>query len=372
MKNLGNTVRIFSDHQEGLNQNDEIDGVPIKRIRKNGLLFNIEELQKSIDQEDFDIINWHGSDTWSSYHLWRLRKRIEKNIVWTLHSGPLSVEDFKNLGPREVICLYKFWTNLLNKIFPASLTRKWINIPQLKHIIVPSKRLSNHLESIGIAKQKIAVIPSGVDTRLFRPMENRQVEQLRQSLGFDRNEPLILYLGPLSTFRGIDTVIAAMSIIQNKIPNARLVVLGRIKRAKNAAWLRHTMGSTRITPVMGILGQETVVQYLSLADVVVLPFKFWPQVECPLTVLESMAMEKPLITTWIGAIPEIVHNGENGILIPPKDPKEIADKVILLLRDESLSTEIGKKARKHVERFFDWRTIARQTLTIFNQVENNN
>ncbi len=85
-----------------------------------------------------------------------------------------------------------------------------------------------------------------------------------------------------------------------------------------------------------------------------------------------MAMEKPLITTWIGAIPEIVHDGENGILIPPKDPKEIADKVISLLQDKRLGIEIGKKARRHVERFFDWKTIVRQTLTVFNQAANNN
>ncbi len=372
MKNLGNTVQIFSDYQEGLNQDDEIDCVPIRRLRKNGFLFNIEELQKIINQEDLDIINWHGSDTWSSIHLWRLRKRIEENIVWTLHSGPLSVGDFKNIGLRQAICLYKYWNTLLNAVFPAAIIRKWVDIPQLKHIIVSSKRLSNHLESMGIAQEKIDVIPSGVDTHLFRPMENRRVEQLKQSLGFDRNEPLILYFGPLSTFRGIDTLIAAMPIIQNKLPNARLVVLGRGRKVKNESWPRHAISSTRVTPVMGILGQETLIQYLSIADVVVLPFKFWPQVECPLTVLESMAMEKPLITTWIGAIPEIVHDGENGILIPPKDPKEIADKVISLLQDKRLGIEIGKKARRHVERFFDWKTIVRQTLTVFNQAANNN
>jgi len=372
MKNLGNNVRIFSDHQKGLNQDDEIDCISIRRFRKKGFIFDMKELQKGINQEDFDILNWHGSDIWSSIHLWRLRKRIEKNIVWTLHSGPLSVKDLKNLSLTEAIFLYKYWNNLLNAVFPVSIIRKWVDIPQLKHITVPSKRLSNHLESMGIAKEKIDVIPSGVDTLLFRPTENLRAEQLKQGLGFDKNEPLIFYFGPLSTFRGIDTLIAAMPVIQKKIPNARLVVLGRTQKVKNEAWPRHAIGSARITFVRGFLWQETLVRYLSIADVIVLPFKFWPQVECPLTVLESMAMEKPLITTWIGAIPEVVQNGQNGMLVSPRNPKEIAEKVILLLRDESLSMDIGKRARKHVERFFDWGTIVRQTITVFNQIAGNN
>lgn len=368
IQDLGNSVQIFSDYQERLNPEDEIAGVPIRRFRKNGFLFNVEELQKGINQEDFDIINWHGSDTWSSFHLWRLRKRTEKNIVWTLHSGPLSVSDFKNLGLREAICLHEFWNNLLNTTIPAHIVRKWVNIPQLKHIIVLSKRLSNHLGLMKIGKDKIDVIPSGVDTSLFRPAENRVVEQLKQSLGFEGNERLILYFGPLSTFRGIDTLIAAMPTIQNRLPNVRLVVLGRTQEVKNESWFMRT----RATPVIGLLKQEILIQYMSIADVVVLPFKFWPQVECPLTVLESMAMEKPLITTWVGAIPEVVRDGENGILVPPKNPKEIADKVVLLLQDKSLSMEIGKKAREHVETFFDWGTIVQKTMAIFNQVISNN
>lgn len=370
MKNQGNNVKILTDHREETNKEDEIDCVPIRRIRKRGFLFDIEELKESINEEDFDIVNWHGSDTWSSFHLWRLRKRIRTNIIWTLHSGPVSMGDFRNIDSREVIRLYKRWNTLLNATLPAYVIRKWVDIPQLKQIIVPSKRLSNRLETIGIAREKIDVIPSGVDTRLFKPSEDRQVEQLKQSLGFDRSDALIFYFGPLSTFRGIDTLIAAMPIIQNELPNARLVVLGRSQEISNKLRSRHSTRS-RVTFVMGVLKQESVIQYLSLADVVVLPFKFWPQVECPLTVLESMAMEKPLITTEIGAIPEIICDGKSGILVSPKDPKEIADKVILLLQNESLGKAIGKEARRRVERFFDWKTVVQRTLTIFRQVADN-
>jgi glycosyltransferase involved in cell wall biosynthesis len=370
-RDLGNDVQVLSDRQEGCNGNEEIEGIPIQRIRKNGFLFDVEELQESINQEDFDIINWHGSDTWSSINLWRLRKRVKKNIVWTLHSGPLSVKDFKNLGARESICLYKNWNSLLNAVFPTFVIRKWTSVPQLKHIIVPSRRVSKHLESMGIAKEKIGVIPSGVDTHLFSSPDNQRMEQLKQNLGFDKNERLILYFGPLSTFRGIDTLIAAMPIIRKEIQNARLVVMGRVQKSENEKWVRRAVDLGKFTPVMGILEREMVIAYLSIADVVVLPFKFWPQVEIPLTVLESMSMGKPLITTSTGTISEIIQDGENGILVSPKDSKGIAEKVILLLKDDNLTLKIGKNARRHVENFFDWNIIVQQTLSVFNQVANN-
>lgn len=354
-----------------MNKEDEIDRVPIRRIRKRGFLFDIEKLKESINEEDFDIVNWHGSDTWSSFHLWRLRKCIRANIIWTLHSGPLSMGDFRNIDLREKIRLYKRWNTLLNATLPVQVIRKWVDIPQLKQIIVPSKRLSNHLETVGITGEKIAVIPSGVDTGLFKPSEDRRVEELKQGLGFDRNDALIFYFGPLSTFRGIDTLIGAMPIIQSELPNARLVVLGRNQEMSNRLRSKHST-KLRVTFVIGILKQESMIQYLSLADVVVLPFKFWPQVECPLTVLESMAMEKPLITTEIGAIPEIICDGKNGILVSPKDRKEIADKVILLLQNKNLGKAIGKEARRHVEKFFDWKTVVQRTLTVFRQVADNN
>jgi glycosyltransferase involved in cell wall biosynthesis len=110
-----------------------------------------------------------------------------------------------------------------------------------------------------------------------------------------------------------------------------------------------------------------LITYLSISDVVVLPFKFWPQVECPLTLLEAMAMEKPIVTTKVGAIPELISNEQNGLIIPSNEPKILASSVRRLLIDRDFAVEIGRNALKCAS-LYDWDCIVQNTVTAFDKV----
>jgi glycosyltransferase involved in cell wall biosynthesis len=89
-------------------------------------------------------------------------------------------------------------------------------------------------------------------------------------------------------------------------------------------------------------------------------------VECPLTVLEVMALGKPLITTYIGAIPEIVHNDENGLLVNPRS-KEIATAIGKLLLNRDLAIKLGNNAHKYVKKFHSWEHVIDQTARVFEE-----
>jgi len=347
----GNDVQILTNHGQGLPSEEEIDSVPVYRIRKGRFLFDREQLLESLNSGDADIINWHGSDVWSAVQFWRLRESLRKNIVWTLHSGILSMEDLKNLNMLEFFQLYKFWNNIFNAMIPKRFIKRWVRVPFLRHVITLSKRTAEKLKDYGLGEENVTPIPSGVDVNLFKPSGNTA------------EDFTVLYFGPLSSFRGVDVLLSAFKLVRKSLPNARLILLARESNSESL-WLKKAENLANVEIITGILDQKELIGHLSRGSVVVLPFKFWPQVECPLTVLEAMAMGKAVVTTSIGAIPEIIENWENGVLVPSKNSKELAEVVVKLLNDPSQRVEIGRKAHAYVGRFHDWNKIVKDTLDV--------
>lgn len=366
MKSIGNDIQIFSDKRGKFGECDEIQGLPIRRIKRKRFLLDTADLVQNMRGEDTDIINWHGSDTWSSFYLARLAKGKFKSVVWTLHSGPVSMSDLRNLTVRELPQLYRYWNNIISSVFPSSIIRKWVDSADLKLTITLSHRLLKHLRIMGIRLNGIRVIPSGVDTKRFKPY-NR--EKARENLGLSKEDPIVLYYGPLSSFRGVDTLLEAAPLIRRKVRSVRLLLLGRGHEANMR--IPDRLNGTCVEVKSTLLSEDAIIQYLDAADVVVLPFRFWPQVECPLTLLESMAMEKPVVTTFAGAISELINSRENGVLVPPRNPFVLADVVTKLLGDHELRSHIGANARIYVKDHFDWDIIVKQTLSAFEEALRN-
>ena len=355
MKKLGINVKMISDRQRGEEESEEIDSVPIARLKKRGLFLDTTSLGKLLDEENPNVVNWHCSDVWSSYYFWRLRKKTDFNAVWTLHSGLLTLDDVRNLGFQDVIQLYKFWNNFANAYFPKTMIRGWASIPSVKHIITLSKRTASRLVDFGVAPEKITSIPSGVDVDVFKPSKDPH-----------EDEHNILYFGPISSFRGIDVLLEAFAEIRQRFASARLVILARGAKP-DSRWVKKAGSSANLEIVGGTLDQGDVVRYLQRSSVVALPFKFWPQVECPSTVLEAMAIGKAVVTTSIGAVPEIVTSNENGMVIPPNDSKRLARVVVELLDRPEVREEMGRKARERVERFYDWQVVTENTMKILSK-----
>ncbi|XHH09217.1 MAG: glycosyltransferase family 4 protein [Candidatus Bathyarchaeia archaeon] len=360
MKSSGDTVEIISNAATGLAITEEILGVPVYRVKK-GLFFESQELLTLLNAIDVDVINWHGSDLLSALHFWRLRKKINKKIVWTVHSGKISFSDFEPLSISDKLRLYKFWNNLLNAIIPKYFIKKWINIPQLKIITTLSERTQKYIEKLGTNK-KVVTIRSGVDTSKYHPAIAEEISVINAKLGFNK-EPVVLYFGPLSSFRGADTFILALPEILKVYPSINIVILARNYTGKEEETRISKLipKAANVKVISGVLSQPELIQYLQASTIIVLPFKFWPQVECPLTILESMAIGKIVISTNIGAIPELIRNNVNGFLIEPGNVSELKNAIIKSLSDIAVSNKVNVNASFIIQQY-DWGRIAEDTL----------
>lgn len=273
LKCSGSTVCILTDYHQGLPTDEEINGIPIQRIKRGRFFLDSNQLVMSINRSNADIINW-VSGPLSAIYFWRLRNQVNNNIVWTIYKGGVSLKEIKNIRFSEIFSLHRFYTNILYSIGIGYMIRKGSDVEQVKKIIVWSERLKKYLINIGIKNEKIRVISSGVDTKVFRPTNTMNSENWKESLGFDRDDVIFLYFGPLSSFRGADTIISAMSSVVGKIPSANLILLARESQYEEKHLYEIANNSRYIRLITGIQKEEMIVRYLSVADIVVLPFRF--------------------------------------------------------------------------------------------------
>jgi glycogen(starch) synthase len=173
----------------------------------------------------------------------------------------------------------------------------------------------------------------------------------REPLPFD--EPRLLCLGRLSPEKGFDLAIEAFASVLRRFPKARLVISGdgtsrleleRIVAQKN---LGHCVD------FLGWVKPENVPALINRSTLVIMPSR---QESLPLVALEAALMERPVLATSVGGIPEVVVHEETGLLVKPEDSRALAEAIACLLQRPELAIRIGQNARRRAEQKFNWQS----------------
>lgn len=207
----------------------------------------------------------------------------------------------------------------------------------------------------GIDPRKVATIYSGVDLNKFNP--EGEHGDLRAELGIPPEAPVLGTAAVLRYAKGHEYLLEAMSGILASFPQTKLIIAGEGPREEI---LRGIIAGRKLGASVFLLGfQENIPRVLNTLDIFLFPSTEESLGQAP---TEAMAMGKPVVASRVGGLPELVQDGETGYLVSPADPKAIAEKVLLLLRDPQLRREMGARGRKFVEARFDSRLmIARLT-----------
>jgi glycosyltransferase involved in cell wall biosynthesis len=88
----------------------------------------------------------------------------------------------------------------------------------------------------------------------------------------------------------------------------------------------------------------------------------------PFAVLEALATGLPVVTTWVGGIPETIKNGKNGFLVEPFNVKQFSDRILFLLEHQSDAEEMGQRARKTILEEYDWRIVVKDAMKVYDEV----
>ena len=218
-------------------------------------------------------------------------------------------------------------------------TVQWI-LNSISHFVTYSKFMKEKLIKAGVNKERISVIPYGVDFENV-PQEN-----------FERE--YIIFSGRLSQEKGVDLFITAVSKIERK--RLKVIVIGDGPQREEYVDLTKKL-NLNIQFTGWLNNRKEYFRYLKKAYCVVVP-SLW--IECSgLVIGEAFACGTPVIGTNSGGIPELINNSGAGFVVE-RSADEIAERIGVLIEDKKLREEMGKKGRVFAEKYLSWeKNVAR-------------
>lgn len=209
-------------------------------------------------------------------------------------------------------------------------------------ILSPSKSLADELVREGL-KCPINVLQNSINVNLFKPTENLfDKEDAKRSFGVKNNS--ICYMGRLSYEKSIDQVIQAFAIINKKMPELNLMLIGDGPERKNLEKLAKNLKvSDSIIFTGSLFYNGDLVRALQANDLFISASK---SENMPLSVLEAMAVGLPMVLVKEKGLGELITENINGVFVKTDDPADIAEKILSLLSNSDLLNKFGQGSRQ--------------------------
>jgi len=228
-------------------------------------------------------------------------------------------------------------------------------------LITVSKAAEVHYAKIaGLDPSRIVTIYNGIDPQRFTPAEDKRA--IRDALGLPSEGLIVIMVGVMRAGKGQDVLLDAVASLPADSPPALFLLVGdgEERPALEAQAQRLHLANVRF------LGQRMdIPDLLRAADLFVLPSD---SEALPTVLLEAGAVGLPCIATRVGGIPEMIHDGENGLLIPPRQPQALAQAMVALLKEPPRLQAMGAKARESVLATFTLSQQARATTDLYEKM----
>ncbi len=240
-------------------------------------------------------------------------------------------------------------------------------------VITVSNAMRDELIELGFPKEKIRVCYNGVDPEKYSPeqVDEAKRKEIRNSYGLEDEDQMILFIGRLVWIKGADKLIMAMPHVLQKIPNAKLVIVGLGDMEEHLKSMVKGLNLQNAVKFrFEFVSEEERIAHYAACDLAVFPSLYEP---FGIVALEAMSMEKPVVVgaSGVSGMREIVITDgpeQCGFHINPSDPVDIAWGIISCLQNNDRKLEFGKNGRKRVLTEFTWDAIAEKTLEIYREV----
>ena len=213
---------------------------------------------------------------------------------------------------------------------------------------------------ISWGRPPIETVRQGLDFE--GPLLAPQPDGLRAELGVPEDARLIGMVANFKAQKDHRSLLAAMPEVLDAIPSSRLVLVGH---GPLEAEIREEISRRRLDGSVVIAGYRAdIPRLLAALDVFVLSSSFEG---LPIALLEAMALGTPSVVTGVGGVPEVVRDGREAVVVPPRDPRALASGIVAVLQDDDLRRRLGVAARERA-RVFDIRSAVRRTEEIYAEV----
>ena len=342
----GHEVKVFTSSDKNYSYNEVVNGVNVCRVKISSKFYNVPIANSLfsilLNEEKPDVIDAHQYPVYFS---------DVASLVSFLRKIPMFLHVHVVPDPKSV------FSGFVLKSYYRLFERFTLQASQC--IIAPSHVYQLMLARMGVNPERIRVVPYGVDLRRFNPAQNGS--DFRKRFGLEGSK-VILTVGRLNYQKGFHYLLKAMPKILRAVPNAKLVIVGEGELLSYLKGISKSLGLSNSVVFTGVLAQSSISEAYASADVFVLPSLFE---SLGISLLEAQAMEKPVVGTRVGGLPEALAEGKSGILVEAKKPNELAKATIRLLLDQSLAKSMGQYGRKFVESHYDLEKSVDKVLALY-------
>jgi len=313
---------------------------------------NYSELKKIIEKEGINLLHVHVWNPASGRYGFLAAQRLNIPYILTEHD-PFKLSPFKNWikkklikDARGIIAISEKNKEVLGKLYPS-------------------------------LKKRISTIHNGIDTTWFvsqllsfSPLEKEkyreqafEVEERSPRAGTEMTTPIVATIAELHPRKGLIYLLKACDILAKKDLNFKCIIIGEGEQRKE---IESYIKTHQLERYIKLLGRRYEIPHLLAAsDVFVLPSL---NEAFGLVLLEAMMAGLPIIATNNGGIPEIIEDGKNGILVPPKDAQAIAENIEKILSSPELRKKMSEKNQEDVRKKFEVKDMVKKTEEVYRSI----
>jgi glycosyltransferase involved in cell wall biosynthesis len=236
-------------------------------------------------------------------------------------------------------------------VYLAKKHERFVLRPAVKNADAVIALTGQMKEKIGEYYKKDAfVIPNGITLDEYVGLSKGN---LRAELQMGRSDKVIIYIGRLSPVKGVEYLIRAMRLVKDKAPDTKLILIGDGSEREKIQSIIKQLNLEQLIIHLPQVPNKNIPKYAVASDVLVLPSL---SEGFPMTILEAMASGLPVVSTRVSGLPEIVKEGINGFLVEPGNPEQLAEKILLLLKNDETRAMMSANNKESVKQY-SWENV---------------
>ena len=264
--------------------------------------------------------------------------------------------------------LRKFGVSPSSSLFKLFLVFRNFMLKKADAFSAISTEIASEWTSSGIPSTKVHFIPNCVDTNHFIPVGPGQKLWLREKLNLPRDRFIVIYTGRLVSYKGLPLLLRVWNELLNNHQNILLVLAGtggldmhNCERELHEYVTSHQLGkSVSFTGAV-----QNVSEYLQASDIFVFPTE---NEAFGSSVVEAMACGLPVVTTPVGAIKTIVKHEKTGLIVQPRNSKQLFEALYIMLSDRVLASSLGQAAKQTVQEEYSAWNVTKKYIFLFRRI----
>jgi len=355
--NHGTEVHLFTMGEPGLPEYECVNGVHVYRVIPYNVSspdfttwvsqFNVAVLEKAVPVMN-QYGNWHvvhAHDWLVAYAARAIKHAYRIPLVATIHATEYGRNHGLHNDTQRHISDVEWWLGY----------EAW-------RVICCSHYMEGEIKFVfQIPKDKLVVIPNGVDPKNFVQKNNKLT---RSDYAAD-NEKIVFFVGRLVREKGVQVLLDAIPKVLHYMPSTKFLIAGKGPHYNELQNQAVRMGISKRVYFTGYVDDYTRNSLFSWSDVAVFPSLYEP---FGIVALEAMAAQTPVVISDTGGLSEIVDHNLDGLKTYPGNPHSLADNILAILGNPALGQQLKQNAYRKIKEHFNWHDIAAKTLEVYKDV----